>query len=111
MWPCQSSFAYPKTNKLTTCATICATKPREHPKFALLALCWDLPTSTNTRRRVYPDYKATRARQRSDYDYKVRPLIMKLTEDLRNSLSAVHPRFGFCHASLEADDVIAIIAQ
>jgi hypothetical protein len=23
----------------------------------------------------------------------------------------VHPQFGFCHASLEADDVIAIIAQ
>lgn len=41
----------------------------EHPKFALLALALDLPTSTNTRRKVYPDYKATRARQRSDYDY------------------------------------------
>jgi 5'-3' exonuclease len=84
---------------------------RKHPKFVILALCWDLPTSINTRRKVYPDYKATRARQRSDYDYNVRPLIMKLTENLRNSLSAVHPKFGFCHASLEADDVIAIIAQ
>jgi hypothetical protein len=73
---------------------------REHPKFALLALCWDLPTSTNTRRNVYSDYKAMRARQRSDYDYKVRPLIMKLTEDLRNSLSAVHPRLGFVMQAL-----------
>jgi hypothetical protein len=31
MWLCQSSFAYPKTNKLTACATICATKPTDNP--------------------------------------------------------------------------------
>jgi 5'-3' exonuclease len=72
--------------------------------FLLFLICWDVRTSKDKRKKLFPEYNANRVKA-APGETAIYPLIT----DLRKTLGLIHPRFDITHTDCEADDLIAII--
>ena len=67
-------------------------------------ICWDVRTSKNLRKQIWPTYNANRKKAEQG-TANIYPLIT----NLRTNLQKVHLRFDITHFEYEADDIIAVM--
>ena len=67
-------------------------------------ICWDVHTSKNLRKQIWPTYNANR-KKAAQGTANIYPLIT----DLRTNLQKIHKRFNITHSDYEADDIIAVM--